>query len=163
MPIRNVSAHFGPRRPAMQFGGDTVQDLKQIAVWQFNFNELPTPGLSNLEHVIPTGSTILNARLRIITAFVSSSTTTDLDIGLQTSAGVEIDNDGLITVAQATQATIGVAGAIIDGSSGTPAALVGKIVSGNGELKVTPNVNDLTAGVGQVIVEYLLPAALPAA
>jgi len=85
-------------------------------------------------------------------AFTSTSTTTDLDIGLYTSAGAAIDADGLITAANATQTAIGTAGNVVTGSG----ALVGKTIGASaGELVVTPTVADLTAGAGRVVVKYV--------
>lgn len=158
--IRNVMKNYGPRTTDMKYGGRVDTDaLFKVAVWDFNYDSLPTYGTTDLEHVIPAGSTIVRAYLRIITAFTSTSTTTDLDVGLYTSAGVAIDADGLITVAEATQTAIGVANKLITGAG----ALVGLgIGASDGEVVVTPNVADLTAGRGQIIVEYLIPVASPA-
>ena len=161
--VRGVLEHYGPRKTNQTFGGRMSWDnQKKTARWTFDYNDLPDAALHNLGLSIPAGSTILTARLRIITAFTSTSTTTDLTIGLQQADGTEIDNDGLITAAQATQTTIAVAGSIIDGASGTPANLIGKTIgAAAGELTVAPSVADLLTGRAEVIVEYLIPAALP--
>jgi hypothetical protein len=155
--LRGVMKQYGVRTTDMKYGARIDDDLIKTAVWEFDYNDLPTYGTTNLEHVIPAGSSIIDCRFRIITAFASTSTTTDIDIGLYTSAGVAIDADGLVTVAEATQATIAVAGAVITGAG----ALIGKLThaSSDGELVVTPNVNDLTAGRGQVILRYVTAVA----
>ena len=107
---------------------------------------------SNLQHVIPANATIVSAELIVDVAFTSTSTTTDLDVGLYTSAGVAIDADGLITVSEATQTAIGTAGNRVNGAG----ALINKSIgSSAGELKVTPSVDDLTAGAGRIIVKYV--------
>ena len=69
----------------------------------------------------------------------------------------------MITAAQATQTTIAVVNSIIDGSSGTPGALIGKTIgAAAGELAVTPTVADLLTGRAEMIVEYVLPNPQPA-
>lgn len=161
--IRGVSKQFGVRTTDMSQGGRIDGDsLIQTAIWDFNYNDLPAGGTTNQEHSIPANSVILSARLRIITAFTSTSTTTDLTIGLEQADGTDIDLDGLITAAQATQTTIAVAPSVINGASGTPAALINATIGTvAGELVVTPSVADLLTGRAQVIVEYLIPAAAP--
>jgi len=118
----------------------------------FDYNDLPNYGSNNLQHVIPANATIISAELIVDVAFTSTSTTTDLDIGLYTAAGAAIDADGLITAANATQTAIGTAGNVVTGSG----ALVGKTIGATaGELVVTPTVADLTAGAGRVVVKYV--------
>lgn len=154
--IRGVLNHFGPRKIDQKFGGDIANSVVKRVVWTFDYNNLPDASANGLEYQIPANATILSAKLQIITAFASTSTTTDLTVGLQKADGTEIDNDGLITAAQATQTTIAVAGAIIDGASGTAGALIGKTIgAADGELVVLPNVADLTAGKARMIVEYI--------
>lgn len=161
MAKRNVLNHFGPRKTNQKYGGKSLDGdgRRQIARWRFNYDDLPAGATNNLGLTIPANSTILSAKLNIITAFTSTSTTTDLTIGLEKSDGTDIDTDGLITAAQATQTTIAVANSIIDGASGTAAALIGTTIgTDDAELVVTPSVADLTAGRAEMIVEYLLPA-----
>ncbi len=149
---RGVANHYGVRTTNGKFGAETCDDLVKWAVWDFKYNDLPAAGTNNLQFSIPANATIISAELIVDTAFTSTSTTTDLTIGLATSAGVEIDLDGLITAANATQTTIAVANSVITGSG----ALVGKgIGSSAGELVVTPTVADLTAGAGRVVVKYV--------
>ena len=162
--IRNVTKNYGSRNTEGQYGARvTGETLRKTATWSFDFDELPAGGLTNMEMAIPANSSILSAKARVITAFTSTSTTTDLTIGLEQADGTDIDLDGLLTAAQATQATIAVVGAVIDGASGTPGALIGFTIGANaGELVVIPSVDDLLTGRMEVIVEYLTPAALPA-
>lgn len=149
---RGVANHYGVRTTNGKFGAETCDDLVKWAVWDFKYNDLPAAGTNNLQFSIPANATIISAELIVDTAFTSTSTTTDLTIGLATSAGVEIDLDGFITAANATQTTIAVANSVITGSG----ALVGKgIGSAAGELVVTPTVDDLTAGAGRVVVKYV--------
>jgi hypothetical protein len=150
---RGVAVNYGTRETTGQYGAAVnSSDTIRKAQWDFAYNTLPDNGANNLQFVIPANSTIVSARLIIDEAFTSTSTTTDLTIGLQTSGGTEIDNDGLVTAANATQTTIAVANAIITGSG----ALVGVGIGATaGELVVTPTVDDLLTGKARVIVEYI--------
>lgn len=146
---------YGPRKTITKMGGVNDNNWRRIATWTFNYDDLPAPGTYNLQHVIPAGSSIISAKLRIITAFTSTSTTTDLTIGLQKEDGTVIDNSGLVSATDATQTTIGTAGNVITGTG----TLVGKTIgAANGELVVAPTVADLLTGRAEVVVEYFLPA-----
>lgn len=150
---RGVAQNYGTRETTGQYGAAVnSSDIVRKAQWEFTYNTLPARGANNLQFVIPANATIVSARLVVDTAFTSTSTTTDLTVGLQTSAGVEIDNDGLITAANADQTAIGVANSVITGSG----ALVGKgIGAAAGELVVASSASDLLTGSGRVIVEYI--------
>lgn len=149
---RGVANYYGVRTTNGKFGAEACDELYKWAVWDFDYNDLPTYGANNLQHVIPANATIISAELIVDVAFTSTSTTTDLDIGLYTAAGAAIDADGLITAANATQTAIGTAGNVVTGSG----ALVGKTIGATaGELVVTPTVADLTAGAGRVVVKYV--------
>jgi hypothetical protein len=155
--IRGTSKVYGVRNTDMRYGGFTDGDsLIKTIVWDFNYDGLPDAGATKHEYVVPAGSTIVSCHLRIVTAFTSTSTTTDLDVGFQRSNGTEIDNNGLITAAEATQTAIAVVGSYIAGAG----ALIGKISDAtyNAELVVTPTVADLLTGRGQVILQYIPPA-----
>lgn len=149
---RGVLQHYGPRVVDQKFGGDVDDDIIKTAVWSFDYNDLPTFGTSNLQKVIPANARILSAKLEVITGFTSTSTTTDLDVGLYTSAGVAIDANGLITATEATQTTIATAGNVIVGAG---ALLNTTIGATGGELVVAPTVADLLTGRGRVIVQYI--------
>lgn len=154
--VRNVTVNYGVRKLNPEYGGEIDEKVIKVVQWTFDYNKLPTYGVDKLEAVIPANSTIVSAKLQIIVPFTSTSTTTDLTAGLYTSAGVAISADGLITAAQATQTTIAVAGSIIDGASGTPAALINATVGAvAGELVVAASVADLLTGRARLIVEYL--------
>ncbi len=121
-------------------------------VWDFDYNDLPNNGSNGLQFVLPANATIVSAKLYVDVAFTSTSTTTDLNIGLYTSAGVAIDADGLIAAAEATQTAIGTAGNVVTGAG----ALVGKTIgTAAGELVVAPSVDDLLTGAGRIVVEYV--------
>lgn len=151
---RSVLNHYGVRTTNGKFGGQqsTKNGIIKSAVWDFDYNDLPSQGSTGLQLSIPANATIVSAKLYVDVAFTSTSTTTDLDVGLYQAGGTVIDADGLITVAEATQTAIGTAGNVVTGAG----ALVGKTIgAAAGELKVTPSVDDLTAGAGRIVVEYV--------
>ena len=153
---RGVLSSYGVRTTNQKYGGHIDDDVIKTAQWTFNYNDLPAGATNNLGLSIPANSTILSAKMQIITAFTSTSTTTDLLVGLEQADGTDIDLDGLITAAQATQTTIAVVDSIIDGASGTPGALIGTTIgAAAGELIVTSSAADLTAGKARLIVTYL--------
>lgn len=149
-----VNNHYGPRATDESFGGQesASKGIVKTAIWQFEYNNLPDAGSTNMQYSIPANSTIVSAKLFIDVAFTSTSTTTDLLIGLQKADGTEIDNDGLVTAANATQTTIAVANSVITGSG----ALVGTTIgAAAGELVVAGSDTDLLTGAGRVVVEYV--------
>jgi hypothetical protein len=150
---RNVLDHYGPRTTTGKFGGvyGSKEPVK-TAEWKFDYNDLPGGGVTSLETQIPANARIISAKLEIITAFTSTSTTTDLLIGLEQGDGTAIDVDGLISAAEATQTAIATAGNVIDGAGTLVGATIGAAA---GELVVAPNVDDLLTGRGRVLVEYL--------
>jgi hypothetical protein len=151
---RGVANYYGVRTTNGKFGGQqsTKEGVVKSAIWDFDYNDLPNYGSGALHFQLPANATIVSATLYVDVAFTSTSTTTDLDVGLYTAAGSAIDADGLITAANATQTAIGTAGNVITGSG----ALVGKTIgSSAGELVVTPTVADLLTGAGRIVVEYV--------
>lgn len=150
---RGVANHYGARETNGKFGGQqNSSTIVKSAIWDFDYNDLPSAGANNLQFVIPANATIVSAKLYVDVAFTSTSTTTDLTVGLQTSGGVEIDNDGLVAATDATQTAIGTAGNVVTGAG----ALVGKSIGATaGELVVAPTVNDLLTGKGRIVVEYV--------
>lgn len=150
---RGVANSYGPRSTTGQYGASGNSDsLIRSALWEFTYNTLPVQGTNNLQFVIPANATIVSAKLVIDTAFTSTSTTTDLEVGLYTSAGAAIDADGLLTAVNASQTTIAVANSVITGSGILVGAGIGATA---GELVVASSVADLLTGSGRVIVEYI--------
>lgn len=164
--IRGVTKNYGTRETEGKYGANhTRLDNIKLAKWVFDYDGLPVNDATNQGLSIPANSTIVSAKLRIVAAFTSTSTTTDLTVGLRTAGASteDIDDNGLITAAQATQTTIAVVGSIIDGASGTPGALIGKTIgSSAGELYVAPSADDLLTGRAEMLVEYILPNPQPA-
>ena len=152
---RAVLNSYGVRTTNGKFGGQqsTKNGIIKSAIWDFSYNDLPSATASNLQQVIPANATIVSSKFYVDVAFASTSTTTDLDVGFYTSANVAIDADGLHTVTQLTNSAIGTAGSVYTGAG----ALVGFTIGATaGELVVTPNTADLTAGKARIVVEYVL-------
>lgn len=151
---RGVANHYGARTTDGSKGAQqsTKNGIIKSAVWDFSYDNLPASGTSNLQLAIPANATIVSAKLYVDVAFTSTSTTTDLVVGLYTSAGVAIDADGLISASEATQTAIGTAGNVVTGAG----ALVGKTIGATaGELVVAGTDTDLLTGKGRIVVEYV--------
>lgn len=152
---RGVNTHYGPRATDGKYGGVLNSNgLVKKAVWVVDHADLPAGGsASNMEMSIPANSTIVSAKMYVDEAWTSTSTTTDLDVGLETSAGVAIDANGLVTATEADQAAIAVLNSEITGAG----ALVGlSIGAAAGELVVAPSVDDLLTGKARIVVEYVV-------
>ena len=139
----NVLNHYGPRGKDAKWGGQ-AKSTGQIkrAEWQFTYADLPTAGSTNLQFAIPANATIVSSKWITGTVWAGG---TSLDVGLQTSAGVEIDNNGLDAAITPT-----IAGAVIVGDG----ALVGKTIGANAGELVVAATGTYTAGTATVIVEY---------
>lgn len=148
-----VLNHYGPRETNGKYGAASKgTGIVKRAQWEFSYDDLPDAATDGLGFVIPAGASIVSAVLYVDAAFTSTSTTTDLTVGLQQANGTEIDNDGLIEADEATQTAIGTEGNVVTGAG----ALIGKSIgANNGELVVTPSVDDLTAGKARIVVEYV--------
>ena len=151
---RGVAVHYGPRGTEGKYGRQGVEDGRtKSCEWIFDFDDLPVGQTQTLGASIPANASIVSATLEVLTPFTSTSTTSDLLIGLEEGDSTAIDVDGLISATDATQATIAVDGALIPGTG----ALVGFTIGAEiGKLIVAPSVDDLTAGKGRVIVEYIV-------
>lgn len=155
--VRGVATNYGTRETSQKYGGIVPGfGVVREATWTFDYNDLPDADTTKLGVSLPAYAKIVSAKLEILEAFTSTSTLTDLTVGLQQADGTEIDNDGLITAANATEITIAARGNLIAGTG----ALVGTdIGAAAGELVVAPSVADLLTGKGRVIVEYILEGA----
>lgn len=150
---RGVLTHYGPRETNASYGGKTNRKgaIKE-AVWTFDYDQLPDAATNKMGVSLPAYSKIISSRFEVLEAFTSTSTTTDLDVGLQQADGTEIDNNGLNAAAQLTQTAIATRGNFYLGAG----ALIGtSIGAAAGELVVTPTADDLLTGRARVIVEYI--------
>lgn len=148
---RGVANHYGVRTTNGEYGAQSQSvGLVKQAVWDFTYDKLPNGGSNNLQFAIPANATIKSATLYVDTAFSSTSTTTDLVIGLETSAGSSIGT--LFTATEANDTALETDGKVIVGAG----TLIGaKLGSSAGELYVTPSVDDLLTGACRVVVEYV--------
>ena len=150
---RGVTTHYGARTTEEKYGAQiTKKGLYAEVTITFDFDDLPNGDITDLGQPIPANASIVEAKLEVIDAFTSTSTTTDLTVGLDNAAGTAIDADGLIAAAEATQTAIGTKGNLVTGAG----ALVGfTIGTAAGYVTVAPSVDDLLTGKGRVIVKYL--------
>jgi len=155
---RGVLAHYGPRGVDETHGGETAGEsgIERVVEYLFDYNDLPAYGATNLEHVIPAGARVIEATFDVLVAFTSTSTTTDLSVGLwQDDNGATYDEDGLLTAAQLTQAVI----ATLVRTTGTGAVVNGVPLTEAVQVYVTPNVDDLLTGKAKLTVKYASKAA----
>ena len=152
-PKRGVANHYGVRTTNNKYGGqENSVGIVKSAEWEFSYNDLPVALNSNLPQVIPALATVVSAKLVVDAAFTSTSTTTDLTVGLEQKDGTDIDIDGLLTAANADQAAIGTAGNVVTGSG----ALVGKTIgAAAGQVIVASSADDLLTGSARLVVEYI--------
>lgn len=158
---RQVLNHFGPRSTDAGFGGTQNSDtIVKSVMYDFTYDDLPgtDDGKNNdnrLNFILPAGSIVVSAKLYITTGFTSTSTITDLTVGLKRASDgtTAIAADGLITAVNATQTTIATAGNVITGTG----ALVGFVGDATYDaiIVVAPSTDDLTAGAAKLVVEYI--------
>jgi len=151
---RGVLSHYGPRPISdKKYGGSYgTKDAVKKAEWVFDYDDLPVGSTSELALSIPANAMIVSARFEVITGFTSTSTTSDLLIGLEQADGTDIDLDGLLSATDLTQTVIANVGSLTVGSG----ALVGDTIgAAAGQLYVAPSVADLLTGKARVLVEYV--------
>ena len=136
---------YGPVDVAQKFPSvvKTFGERKELLI-DFSYDDLPTVSTTNnLVLAIPAYSVITAVMLQVITPFAGG---TSYNIGLQTRAGVEIDNAGLYN---------GTVLADIDAIGDTPLAngalLPGWVSTGIAET-IRPTFADIGANDGQVVV-----------
>lgn len=150
--VRGVAVHYGPRPTTGKYGrAGNETGLVKTAQWTFDFNDLPAGSTDTLGVSIPAYAKIVSASMEVLDGFTSTSTTTDLLIGLETEAGGTIDADGLIAAAEATQTAILTRGLYVVGAGALVGAGIGAVA---GKLVIAPSVADLLTGKGRVTVEY---------
>lgn len=153
-----TQAHYGERALDQSFGGQvSTSGLTKELSWNFDFDKLPAYAADNMDVVIPAYAKIVSARFEVLTAFTSTSTTSDLLVGAYqatgaTSPGTVVDADGFLTAAQLTQTVIATRGNYVVGTG----ALVGASVGAEPvEVTVAPSVDDLLTGKARLVIEYM--------
>lgn len=155
--IRGVTNHYGPRKTDGRFGGQVVTEgnIKEQVI-RFRYNELPN-GSSPKSPIIPAHATIIDARIKVKTAFAGG---TSYAIGTyNSSTGVVVDADGIFTDANLALANIDAVGDTVVGSGddintsvGAAAVRVGITATGT-----------FTAGYAEVIIRYIESPPAPTA
>ena len=142
---------FGPRDQANSRGGKhSTAGVVQTIELEFAYNDLPLGGNNDGgDPQVPANAVILDGYIYITTAFAD---TTGLTIGLQTVAGAEIDNDGLLetlaAVALTDETKVAFDGALVGTTIGAAAGyIVATDASGNS-----------TAGKATLVLNYMVPA-----
>lgn len=158
MPLENSSGrgvltNYGGRPTDTQYGGETAGEMgiERKVEFIFDYDELPAYNATSLAQIIPLGARVTSATFDVITAFTSTSTTTDLDVGLwQDDNDATYDADGLLTAVQLTQTVIGT----LVRTEGTGAVVNGVPLTEACQVYITPTVDDLTAGRARIVVTY---------
>jgi len=169
--IRTVAKNFGVRKTDMKYGGRIQNDIIKTAVWTFSYDDLPVASTNKLTFSIPAGAIILEAYFNVITAFAGG---TSYDIDLVDSAGAAIGTgkDKLWDALLLTEIDSSAVGTAVLSSTHTGTnsdnVLAGSAtdaefkLASDGQLLVVAT-GTFTAGVAQVIIQYLDLAPLPAA
>lgn len=153
-----VLTHYGTRAVDESHGGETAGEsgIERVVEYLFDYDDLPAYGATSLEHVLPAGARVLEATCDVLVAFTSTSTTTDLSVGLYKDDGsATYDEDGLLTAAQLTQTVIGT----LVRTTGTGAVVNGVPLTEACQLYVTPSDTDLLTGKAKVTIKYASKAA----
>jgi len=163
---RSVLTNYGTRPTDTQYGGETAGEsgILRVAEFVFDYDELPgynaadatapTVNTTSLAQVIPAGAIITSASFEVITAFTSTSTTSDLLVGIMDDDGGTTisDLDGLFTAAELTQTVIAVAGGRTVSAAG---AVLNTRLAEAVQISVSPNVDDLLTGRAKLTVAYI--------
>lgn len=154
--VQGVVYFYGPRagRDDDVLGNINQSGDEQALQLSFSYNVLPTPGTTPDFYAgngIPANSIITGAYYEVLVPFVGG---TSYDIGLQTVAGVEIDNNGLWSgLVTANINAVGERGV----SSG---ALLNTAITLEG-FPVVVATGTFTAGQLLLVVNYLPPSTAP--
>lgn len=166
-----VSKYFGPRGTDQKFGGRTDDDIIKHAIWTFNYDDLPVYDANNENTFsVPSGAIILEAYFVVLTAF-AGGTSYDIDFVDNANAAIGTGKDKLWDALLLTEIDTSTVGTAVLSSThtgtnsgnvlaGIAAAAEFKLASA-GQLSVVAT-GTFTAGVGQIIVKYFTPGALPA-
>lgn len=157
--IRSVAKNYGPRTTNGRYGARADDDVIHTALWTFSYDDLPVASTNKLTFSVPSGAIPLEAYFQVTTAFTGG---TSYDIDLVDSAGSAIGSGtdklwDLIALAEIDSTTTVLASSTHAGTNSGNALFVP--LASAGQLKVTA-AGTFTAGVGTVILRYLIPVAL---
>lgn len=157
LAIRGVTNHYGPRKTDGQYGGQTITEgMIKEQVIRFRYDELPT-GTSPKSPIIPAYATIIDARLKVKTAFAGG---TDYVIGTyNASTGAVIDDDGIFTAANLALANIDADGDVVVGTGDDINANAFSVPVRIGIVAT----GAFTAGYAEVVIRYMEAPPTPKA
>lgn len=168
--VRTVAKNFGVRKTDQKYGGRVQNDLIKTAVWTFDYNDLPVASTNKLTFSIPANAVILEAYFLVQTAF-TGGTSYDIDLVTSGDAAIGTGKDKLwdaLLLAEIDSSAVGTA-VLSSTHTGTNSGnvLAGLAagaeykLSSAGQLSVVAT-GTFTAGVAQIIIQYIDLAALPA-
>lgn len=164
MQIESINGRitkFGPEQHEGKYGRTISRVGQEVTVeYRFDWNALPTEGVNEMIHTIPSGSYVRSSELVVIKPFVGtdgSSTNPFLVAGAYTPEGGLIDADGLLSISD-----ISFVDAANDTVVGT-GALVGKALAQDTHVRVAlDGASSLTSGQAVLRVRYVAPNAAAA-
>lgn len=162
--IENINGRitkFGPEGTEGKFGRTVSRVGDEVQVeYIFDWNALPTAGVNEMIHTIPSGSYLRSTELVVLTPFAGTDGAAGSDfitVGTYTPEGSALDADGLITVDALTE--VDSLNATVVGAG----ALVGTASAADSQVQVTlDGSSSLTAGKAVVRLRYV-PATAAAA
>jgi hypothetical protein len=168
--IRSVAKNYGDRKTDQKYGGRVANDLIKTAVWTFSYDALPVASTNKLTYSIPANAVILEAYFLVQTAF-TGGTSYDIDLVTSADAAIGTGKDKLwdaLILAEIDSSVVGTA-VLSSTHTGTNsgnvlagfAAGAEYKLSSAGQLSVVAT-GTFTAGVAQIVVQYMDLAALPA-
>lgn len=149
--VNSVRVHYGPREvedksPSKLNTAGSIQEL----VVPINYDNLPASEADDATVlVVPAGAVLVSATLVVEEDFVSTSTTTTLNIGLSGLDGTPIDADGIDAAVAADGLVAGTVVLCNGADIGTIPSL-----TVDGQVVVTPSVADLESGKAKLVIEY---------
>lgn len=169
--IRGVSKYVGVRNTDQKYGGRVDDDIIKHAVWTFSYDGLPVADANSKNTFsIPVNSIILEAYFVVLTAF-TGGTSYDIDFVDSADAAIGTGKDKLWDALLLTEIdTSAVGTAVLSAThTGTNSGNVLAGLAAGAEFKLASAgqlsavaTGTFTAGVGQIIVKYITPGALPA-
>ena len=168
--VRTVAKNFGVRKTDQKYGGRIQNDRIKTAIWTFSYDDLPVASTNKLTFSIPSGSIILEAYFNVLTAF-TGGTSYDIDLVDSASTAIGTGKDKLwdaLILAEIDSSLVGtsVLSSTHTGTNsgnvlaGLAAGAEHKLASA-GQLLVVAT-GTFTAGVAEVIIQYIDAGALPA-
>lgn len=164
MQIESINGRitkFGPEQHEGKYGRTISRVGQEVTVeYRFDWNALPTEGVNEMIHTIPSGSYVRSSELVVIKPFAGtdgSSTNPFIVAGAYTPEGGVLDADGLVSVAALTD---------VDAANDTvvgAGALVGTALAQDAHVRVAlDGASSLTSGQAVLRVRYVAPNAAAA-